>query len=513
MIIDALVPCYNEAPRLNQVLTALENSPQIRRIIFVDGGSTDASAAIAQKFSKIKLIKLDKKGGKGQDVARGLKEINTPTVFLCDADLKGLTPRHVEKMLREYEKNPDGLVVGLTQKSRYYFYHWLRSNIFPTISGMRVISTKNLAAVLSNPLSHDWGIEPYMNYFFAKNGRPITKILLDGVNDIPKPGKEGYGWKPHLAEAFNVMQKYILIYAKELPIDYYSAVKSFIFPQMSGDKKTYATDFWLIDSVKINFAKVGQGPPLLLVHGWANNWEGWKPLIPYLKDRFSLYLIDLPGFGDSGNLATYNVESLSRYLFKFSQKISPPPLAAIGLSMGTLVISEMIRRHPTGLTKAILIGPPIKDVGLNLIARTLRYSLWFIKNFRPGEIAIKKLVETRVAAYAVSKYVNMYRFNRFLVDSYGMIGKKKMRKEAFTQMGISGANYDLKKVLEALPVATLIIYGREDKISSPQFARRELLPKNAHLFCVDIAEAGHVVPWEKPQEVAEAITQFLETKI
>ena len=84
-----------------------------------------------------------------------------------------------------------------------------------------------------------------------------------------------------------------------------------------------------------------------------------------------------------------------------------------------------------------------------------------------------------------------------------------MRKEAFTQMGISAAGYDLNKILERFKVKTLLVYGREDKISSPDYARACVLPKNPNLFCVDVPEAGHVVPMEKPSEVASAIKEFL----
>lgn len=509
MLIDALVPCYNEAPRLTGVLKVLNASTLIHKIIFVDGGSTDNSIEAAQKFPKVEILALGRKGGKGQDVKEGLKKVTTPAVFLCDADLSGLTQKHVGKMIELYQKNPQGLVVGLTQKSPHYFVHWLRANLLPTISGMRVVSKQHLEKVLSHPLSQDWGIEVYMNYYFAKQGKPLTKLLLEGVNDPHKPAKAGYGWRPHLAEAYSVLQKYILVYAKELPTDLYNGLKSFIFPSSPKDKSHYSTFSKEINGVKINFARVGRGPILVFVHGWANNWEGWKPVIPDLKNKFSLYLLDLPGFGDSDSLPEYSVLVLSDWLYKFTRLLPQKPKALVALSLGTLIAAETLKNHPETAASMILIGPPLKSGRRGWVAKTLRYSFWFLKNIKIGERALKKIVETRLAAYAVSKYVNMYRFNRFLVDAYGLIGKKKMRKEAFTQMGISGAVYDLKSVLEKTPVRTLLLYGREDKISSPKDAQKELLPKNTNLACVDIPEAGHVVAWEKPREVAAEIKKFL----
>lgn len=510
MTIDAIVPCYNEEPRVGKVLQTLNDSPLIRKIIFVDGGSTDNSLKIAESFKKVKAVPLEKKGGKGQDVKEGLKYTESSAVFLCDADLIGLREDHIQKMLKKYEQNPQGLVVGLTQKNRFYSYHWIRANIFPLISGMRIISVDDLARVLSSPLATDYGIEPYMNYYFFKKRQPVAKVLLDGVNDIPKPNKENHGWKPHVEEAANLIAKYFVIYANEAPKDMFNSIKSFIFPSIESVSENFQTSKVQIDGLDINYVKTGQGRPLVFVHGWANNWEGWIPMISYLIDNYTLYLVDLPGFGDSGNLPEYSIDSASIYLARFIKSLPEKPVSVIGMSMGSLVVAQMGLTYPELVSSEILIGPIIKTGNMSIAASTLKYSLWFLKNFSFGESALKKVIETRITAYALSKYMNMYKFNRFLVDAYGMIGKKKMRKEAFTQMGISAANYNLNKVLEGSKIRTLLIYGREDKISSPQYAREQILPLNHLISCVDIPEAGHVVPVEKPKEVAQAIKEFLK---
>lgn len=514
MTIDAIVPCYNEGQRLSNVLKVLSGCSAIHKIIFVDGGSTDDSVAVAKKFPKVSILALGKKGGKGQDVKLGLDLVESQAIFLCDADLIGLKEENILKMLKKFEQNPEGLVVGLTQKSRFASHHWIRANIFPVISGMRIIATNDLKKVLENPLSNDYGLEPFMNYYFLKKNAPVTKVLLDGVNDIPKPGKEGHGWKPHLAEATNVILKYFSIYTNELPKDLYNSFKSFIYPTVESESHHYLPQKIKVFDSNLNFVKVGQGTPLVFIHGWANNWEGWVPIIPFLDKDFTLYLLDLPGFGDSDDLAEYSLAVVSKYLWGFIKQLPQKPAAVIGLSMGSFVVAHLGHNDPEICEKLILIGPVIRNGrGSALITKTLRYSLWILKNFSLGETALKKIIETRVAAYAMSKYLNMYKFNRFLVDAYGMIGKKKMRKEAFTQMGISVADSDLAKVVGEIKIPTLLLYGREDKISSPQTAREELLPKNNFLICVDIPEAGHVVSLEKPAESAQVIKNFLSEKI
>ena len=64
----------------------------------------------------------------------------------------------------------------------------------------------------------------------------------------------------------------------------------------------------------MNVAEIGQGKPLVFIHGWSNNWVGWTLLAEKLAPRYKLYLMDLPGFGDSDPLPKYTVEKEADYV-------------------------------------------------------------------------------------------------------------------------------------------------------------------------------------------------------
>lgn len=267
-----------------------------------------------------------------------------------------------------------------------------------------------------------------------------------------------------------------------------------------------------INGVKVSYVKAGKGPILVFVHGWANNWVSWVPLANCLYKDYTVYLLDLPGFGDSDDLPYYSIELVSKYLEEFVKKLPDKPQAVIGLSMGSMVVAESCKNNNKISETIILMGPVIKNSNLDdLIAVTLESSLKLIGRFRLSEMFLKKIIETRIAAYSLSRYINMYKFNKFLVDEYGMIGKKKMRQQAFVQMGYSGAIYDLGKTLTFYKMPVLLIYGREDKISSPQ-AATELLKPNNYISIQSVPFAGHVVPLEQPEKVAAIIKNYLEVR-
>ena len=211
---DAIVPTFNEANRIENVLTVLTRSKYINNVIVVDDGSTDNTYGLLKDFSGIQLIHLEQNHGKGKAVKEGLKQVTTRAVFLFDADLLGLKEENIQEMYDAYCQNPTSLVVGLRQKSRFYAQHWLRAHALPLIAGERLLPTDDLGEIIKNKGTADYGLEPYMNAYFRKNKKKIRTILLRGVNDIPKWKKSSYGLLPQIKEAGNIVKKYIEIYAR-----------------------------------------------------------------------------------------------------------------------------------------------------------------------------------------------------------------------------------------------------------------------------------------------------------
>lgn len=62
------------------------------------------------------------------------------------------------------------------------------------------------------------------------------------------------------------------------------------------------------DGTQIGWARRGDGPPLVLVHGTTADRTRWKPVLPALEQRFTVYAVDRRGRGASGDAAGYAIE-------------------------------------------------------------------------------------------------------------------------------------------------------------------------------------------------------------
>ena len=103
---------------------------------------------------------------------------------------------------------------------------------------------------------------------------------------------------------------------------------------------------------------VGQGPALVLLHGWGVNAAVWQPVIDNLSRHFTLYLVDLPGFGNSAPLPDYSLASISAAILQ----VVPEYAVWCGWSLGGLIATYAALHHTPRVTRLIQVASSAKFV-------------------------------------------------------------------------------------------------------------------------------------------------------
>ena len=119
-----------------------------------------------------------------------------------------------------------------------------------------------------------------------------------------------------------------------------------------------------IDGDLVHYEKLGRGRPVILVHGWIGSWRYWIPLMSKLHTSFSVYTLDLIGFGDSSKTeANYTVAAQVRMLEKFTDQLGIPKVALIGHGLGAMVATQFALKNPTKTVRMMLTSIPLFDPG------------------------------------------------------------------------------------------------------------------------------------------------------
>lgn len=268
----------------------------------------------------------------------------------------------------------------------------------------------------------------------------------------------------------------------------------------------------IVKDIPIRYVKIGEGPSLVLLHGLTNNWYGWGAIVPYLEKHFTLIIPDLPGYGLSGDLDKYSLEIMGEYVVDFINQLPEFPVAVMGVSMGSLLAAEVAKHIGDKLESVILVSPLLKKGRTTYLTKSMEYIMRFLNTTSYTTELLKYVAGTRRMAYALSKHLNMYEFNKELVDEYGIEGKKLMRAKTYPEMSISVSRYDLLETLMNYPYRTLMVYGKHDRASKPIYAREILESVNPNIECVEVEKGGHWVPVEQPEMVARHIIEHLSDK-
>ena len=116
-------------------------------------------------------------------------------------------------------------------------------------------------------------------------------------------------------------------------------------------EKTFDTS-----TVKLNYVEgPPSGPPLVLLHGFSDNWRSLSLLLPFLLPRWQVYALDSRGHGKSGHPGTYTLGALATDTSAFLEGVVGQPAAIMGMSQGGLVGIRVAARFPQGV-RALVVG-------------------------------------------------------------------------------------------------------------------------------------------------------------
>ena len=133
-------------------------------------------------------------------------------------------------------------------------------------------------------------------------------------------------------------------------------------------------------------AVLGEGSPVLLLHGFDSSFLEFRRLAPWLAPSFQLFIPDLFGFGFSPRSSgmVYGPDVVLQHLDALLQHLpQDQPVAVVGASMGGAVAVELARRHPARLNALLLLAPAgLTGRPMPLPPLLDRLGVWFLA--RPG---------------------------------------------------------------------------------------------------------------------------------
>ena len=183
-----IIPAYNEAGTIAEIVTTAFASALVDEVIVVNDASTDTTAKRAAE-SGAKVLTLAENRGKGNAMAVGLAAAANEVVLFLDADLIGITTRHVDDLVLPVLNGDVKMTVGKFQSGE--FWTTLSQHITPFLSGQRALQ-KEAVSRFKNMEQLGFGAETALTLFFRKNNLPMKTVLLTSLHHVVKERKFGF---------------------------------------------------------------------------------------------------------------------------------------------------------------------------------------------------------------------------------------------------------------------------------------------------------------------------------
>jgi pimeloyl-ACP methyl ester carboxylesterase len=282
----------------------------------------------------------------------------------------------------------------------------------------------------------------------------------------------------------------------------------------AGFADTFTSRYVDTGELRLHAVTGGDGPPLLLVHGWPETWYAWRLLMPALARDFEVIAVDQRGRGLSDKPQDgYDTGTLAGDMVALMDALGHQRFAVVGHDTGFVISYALAADHPDRVERVALAevpgspgaapSPPVFVPGpindrlwhlpfnrLERINEQLvegREAIFFGWEF---DAAAKKLPEEVIAYYVAGlsdpdSLRGSFGFYRALDATIAQDGERKTRRLAMPVLAIGGAMSFGEHVGDALALVA-------DDVQS-----------------VVIPDAGHFVVEEAPDEMLAALSSFL----
>jgi 3-oxoadipate enol-lactonase len=239
------------------------------------------------------------------------------------------------------------------------------------------------------------------------------------------------------------------------------------------------------------------GPPLVLVHGFPMHRAMWRGQLADLGASARVVAIDLPGFGDSAppDADVLGMEDLATAVLAVADALGLERFVLGGLSMGGYVALAAARRYPGRLSGLVLLDTRAEPDA---------------EAAREGRHADAARVLSEGTGFFIEKMRPMWVAPDTAPEITGELeAMARAAAPASVAAGLRGlaARPDARPHLGRIEVPTLVISGRDDRVTPPD-VMRPMADEIPGATFVEVP-GGHFSPLERPGEVNAALAAFL----
>ena len=284
-----------------------------------------------------------------------------------------------------------------------------------------------------------------------------------------------------------------------------------------GFTDTFTSRYIDAGDVRLHAVIGGDGPPLLLIHGWPESWYAWRMIMPTLAEDFEVIAVDQRGIGLSDKPEDgYDTGTLANDLVALMDELRHQRFALYGTDTGMPIAYALAADHPDRVERLIVSEAPLPGASPSpplFLPPQLNARLWHLTfNQLPAEVN-EALVRGREAIFFGSEFTASagtkelpdetvkYYIDTLAANADALRGSFEFYRAIPTT---AAQNAERKNARLTMPV--LAIGGAESGMEGVE-ATMKLVADDVQGEV--LSGAAHWVAEQAPEELLAALTEFL----
>lgn len=275
------------------------------------------------------------------------------------------------------------------------------------------------------------------------------------------------------------------------------------------------TKYFTADNLKLAYTVSGEGPPLVLIHGWPFHKANFRHLIPLLSESYTCYALDSAGMGESewSKETDLSFHGHVDRTLAFADHLNLTTYAVLGHDTGGTIARLLAVKDNTRVTSVTSIDTEIPHQfppTVTLLQKLHRNPL--------SRLILKAALSSETFVKSGSGYGGFFADPSHFTDEFMQLFVHSWHRTRHAYDGLMAylcaVDPDVVDTLDQVHADTqvpmLFIWGKRDPIFPVKYAREMVakIPGDARL--VEIDKARFVPHEEQPEAVAEAVMAFLQ---
>ncbi len=274
-----------------------------------------------------------------------------------------------------------------------------------------------------------------------------------------------------------------------------------------------------LSDVRLHLVEAGEGPLVVLLHGFPEFWYSWRLQIPVLvRMGFRVVAPDMRGYNLSDKptkVSAYRLERLARDIAELIERLGETRAAVVGHDWGGMVAWWFAMRHPERLSRLSVLNCPHPEYMLAMMRsrsqrRKSRYMLFFQLPWMPERklladdgAVLRKLFRRDVERQGA--------FSEADIDRYlqAMSGGSTRAALNYYRALLRRSPFALRRRLRPIERPVQVIWGARDRHLDMEFSRPSASLVSDLRFEV-IEDASHWVQIDRPAQVNARLKEFLD---